>query len=67
MKEAAFEVARGKFDTKVPILTHDEIGELATAFNQMGRQLKFNLNALKSRKRAACQYFKWYGRWGYYL
>ena len=38
MKEAAFEVARGKFDTKVPILTHDEIGELATAFNQMGRQ-----------------------------
>ena len=28
MKEAAFEVARGKFDTKVPILTHDEIGEL---------------------------------------
>ena len=58
MREAAFEVARGKFDTKVPILTHDEIGELATAFNQMGRQLKFNMNALKSGKRAACQYFK---------
>ena len=50
MKEAAFEVARGKFDTKVPILTHDEIGELATAFNQMGRQLKFNLNALSQEK-----------------
>ena len=50
MKEAAFEVARGKFDTKVPILTQDEIGELATAFNQMGRQLKFNLNALIRRK-----------------
>lgn len=50
MKEAAFEVARGKFDTKVPILTHDEIGELATAFNQMGRQLKFNMSALSQEK-----------------
>ncbi len=50
MKEAAFEVTRGKFDTKVPILTHDEIGELATAFNQMGRQLKFNMNALNQEK-----------------
>jgi two-component system, OmpR family, sensor histidine kinase ResE len=50
MREAAFEVARGKFDTKVPILTHDEIGELATAFNQMGRQLKFNMNALNQEK-----------------
>lgn len=50
MREAAFEIARGKFDTKVPILTTDEIGELATAFNQMGRQLKFNLNALSQEK-----------------
>ncbi|WP_409289036.1 ATP-binding protein [Peribacillus sp. SCS-37] len=50
MREAAFEVARGKFDTKVPILSHDEIGELATAFNQMGKQLKFNLNALSQEK-----------------
>ncbi|WP_230129116.1 ATP-binding protein [Bacillus sp. CECT 9360] len=50
MREAAFEVARGKFDTKVPILTRDEIGELATAFNQMGKQLKFNLNALNQEK-----------------
>jgi two-component system sensor histidine kinase ResE len=50
MREVAFEVARGKFDTKVPILTHDEIGELAMAFNQMGRQLKFNMNALNQEK-----------------
>jgi two-component system sensor histidine kinase ResE len=50
MKEAAFEAARGKFDTKVPILTQDEIGELATALNQMGRQLKFNMNALSQEK-----------------
>jgi two-component system, OmpR family, sensor histidine kinase ResE len=50
MREAAFEVARGRFDTKVPILTHDEIGELATAFNQMGKQLNYNLHALSQEK-----------------
>ncbi|EZP75988.1 PAS/PAC sensor signal transduction histidine kinase [Parageobacillus genomosp. 1] len=50
MREAAFEVARGKFDTKVPILTNDEIGGLAMAFNQMGRRLQFNINALNQEK-----------------
>lgn len=50
MREASLEVARGKFDTKVPILTNDELGELATAFNQMGRQLKFNIDALSQEK-----------------
>ncbi|TFE03117.1 ATP-binding protein [Jeotgalibacillus salarius] len=50
MKEGAFEVARGKFDTKVPILSNDEIGELGTAFNQMGRQLKHHLDALSQEK-----------------
>jgi two-component system sensor histidine kinase ResE len=50
MREAAFEVARGKYDTKVPILTYDEIGELATAFNQMGRQVKFHIHALNQEK-----------------
>ncbi|SNX68102.1 two-component system sensor histidine kinase ResE [Bacillus oleivorans] len=50
MREAAFEVAREKFDTKVPILTNDEIGELATAFNQMGKQLKYNMSALRQEK-----------------
>ncbi|MBS4173318.1 ATP-binding protein [Bacillus sp. FJAT-49736] len=50
MRIAAIEVAKGKFDTKVPFLSHDEIGELATAFNQMGKQLKFNMNALQQEK-----------------
>ncbi|TDL34701.1 HAMP domain-containing protein [Jeotgalibacillus sp. S-D1] len=50
MREGAFEVARGKFDTKVPILTQDEIGELGTAFNQMARQLKHHLDALSQEK-----------------
>src|SRR5699024_10786833 len=50
MREAAFELARGEFNTKVPILTHDEIGELGVAFNRMGRQLKFHINALRQEK-----------------
>ncbi len=50
MREAALEVAQGKFDTKVPILTHDEIGELALSFNRMGRKLKNNINALSQEK-----------------
>ncbi len=39
-----------KFDTKIPILTQDEIGELAIAFNQMGKQLKFHITALNQEK-----------------
>jgi len=50
MREAAFEIARGKFDTKLPILSTDEIAELAIAFNQMGKQLKYNMNALNQEK-----------------
>src|SRR5690625_5085252 len=50
MREAAFDLAKGEFNTKVPILTHDEIGELAIAFNRMGRQLKFHINALRQEK-----------------
>ncbi|WP_077326756.1 ATP-binding protein [Virgibacillus siamensis] len=50
MREAAFDLTRGEFNTKVPILTHDEIGELAVAFNRMGRQLKFHINALRQEK-----------------
>ncbi|MCR2820273.1 ATP-binding protein [Lederbergia panacisoli] len=50
MKEAAFEVSKGKFDTKVPFLSHDEIGELAIAFNQMGKRLKINMSVLSQEK-----------------
>ncbi|PJM64433.1 PAS domain-containing sensor histidine kinase [Bacillus subtilis] len=50
MREGAQDLAKGKFDTKIPILTQDEIGELATAFNQMGRQLNFHINALNQEK-----------------
>lgn len=50
MREAALQVARGRFDVKVPMVTHDEIGELAVAFNRMGRQLENNLTALNQEK-----------------
>ena len=50
MREAAHNLTHGEFNTKVPILTHDEIGELAVEFNRMGRQLKFHINALRQEK-----------------
>jgi two-component system, OmpR family, sensor histidine kinase ResE len=50
MKKVAAEVATGKYDAKIQIVSQDEIGELARAFNQMGRQLQFNMNALKQQK-----------------
>src|SRR5699024_4219146 len=50
MREAAFELTKGKFTTEVPILTNDEIGELALAFNQMGKQLNFHITALRQEK-----------------
>src|SRR5699024_142767 len=50
MREAAFNLTRAEFNTKVPILTHDEIGELAMVFNLMARQLKFHINALRQEK-----------------
>lgn len=50
MREAARNLTQGEFNTKVPILTHDEIGELAIEFNRMGRQLKFHINALRQEK-----------------
>src|SRR5690625_2704524 len=50
MREAAFDLTRGEFNTKVPILTNDEIGELATVFNRMGKQLNFHIQALRQEK-----------------
>ncbi|MCT8138835.1 HAMP domain-containing protein [Anaerobacillus sp. CMMVII] len=50
MRQAALEVAKGNFDTKVPILSRDEIGSLAMAFNRMGRVLNTNLMALNQEK-----------------
>ncbi|PAM96096.1 PAS domain-containing sensor histidine kinase, partial [Flavobacterium sp. IR1] len=50
MRQVALEAAQGQFKTKVPILTHDEIGQLAMAFNRMGRELDHNIHALTQEK-----------------
>jgi two-component system, NtrC family, sensor histidine kinase KinB len=38
--EAAREIGAGRLDNEVPVPTHDELGELAEAFNAMTRQLR---------------------------
>ncbi|HSI68080.1 MAG TPA: ATP-binding protein [Planococcus sp. (in: firmicutes)] len=50
MREGAFELAKGNFDTKVKATSRDEIGQLATAFNQMGRQLKHHVEVINQEK-----------------
>ncbi|NEU31049.1 cell wall metabolism sensor histidine kinase WalK [bacterium LRH843] len=50
MRQVAHEVAEGKFETKLPIVTHDEIGQLAIAINRMGRELNNNITALNQEK-----------------
>lgn len=50
MREAAADLTRGEFNTKVPVLTHDELGDLAREFNRMARQLKFHINAVQQEK-----------------
>ncbi|CAM5181167.1 histidine kinase OS=Ureibacillus acetophenoni OX=614649 GN=SAMN05877842_10422 PE=4 SV=1 [Ureibacillus acetophenoni] len=50
MREHAFELAKGKFDSQLPSTQNDEIGQLAVAFNQMGRQLKHHLEVINQEK-----------------
>ncbi|AXF54850.1 ATP-binding protein [Salicibibacter kimchii] len=50
MRQSALEVAKGNFDTPVPMMTRDEIGLLAIAFNRMRRQLNNNYEALNREK-----------------
>ena len=50
MREHAFELAKGRFDSKLDMKQNDEIGQLAVAFNQMGRQLKHHLEVINQEK-----------------
>ncbi len=38
-------VSRGDFSTQVPVVRHDDIGQVATAFNQMTRQIEEMIDA----------------------
>lgn len=50
MREHAFELAKGRFDAKLDTNQNDEIGQLAVAFNQMGRQLKHHVEVINQEK-----------------
>lgn len=50
MKEAATNAAKGMFNTNIPIVTRDEIGELAKAFNKMAKEIQDNIEALNQEK-----------------
>lgn len=50
MRKAALQVALGNFDITVPVITRDEVGDLAVAFNNMRQKLKTNMNALHQEK-----------------
>ena len=43
LTEQARKVASGSLDEKIPVTSRDEIGQLATAFNEMGTELKRNI------------------------
>jgi signal transduction histidine kinase len=46
---------QGKFDTRVAIASHDEIGALATSFNEMATELKARDEALSDAQAALVQ------------
>jgi PAS domain S-box-containing protein len=48
LTEGAKSIAKGDFAARVLVTTHDEIGALAYAFNQMADALQMNLGALQN-------------------
>lgn len=49
LKHAAFKVAKRHYTEKVPIYTRDEIGELGLAFNKMSKDIRSNIDDVKSK------------------
>ncbi len=46
LKEAVDEVAQGHYHKRIPVLAGDEIGELATKFNEMSAKLQSSQDAI---------------------
>src|SRR5699024_12563104 len=46
----AVKLAKIEFTTKLPVVNKDEIGDLDRAFNKMGKDLQFNIHALRQEK-----------------
>jgi PAS domain S-box-containing protein len=51
LETAAWKLSQGDFHITVPVLTQDEIGELANAFNQMAKLLTQNIIELQQQKK----------------
>jgi two-component system, OmpR family, sensor histidine kinase ResE len=50
LKKAADLITHGEYGTRVPILSKDEIGELAKTFNHMGEKMQESIHALSQEK-----------------
>jgi two-component system sensor histidine kinase ResE len=50
LKKAADFITLGEYGTRVPILSKDEIGELAKTFNHMGEKMQESIHALSQEK-----------------
>ena len=68
LNEAALDMAAGKYDTRVEVESHDEVGELAQSFNQMATSIqqeddkKRNFLSIVSHElRTPISYIKGYG------
>lgn len=48
--EAANNIRRGKYGTRLTLVTSDEIGQLATSFNHMAAELEENIRSLNHEK-----------------
>jgi signal transduction histidine kinase len=55
LAQAAKDVGRGRFDVNVQVRSRDEIGALASSFNQMGAELSAREQALKQAQAALMQ------------
>lgn len=50
LKKAADFITKGEYGTRVPIVSKDEIGELAKTFNHMGDKMQESIRALSQEK-----------------
>ncbi len=50
LKNAAIDIGKGKFDTRVDIKTGDEVGILASTFNEMAGKINQDIKDLKEAK-----------------
>ena len=48
LKYASFKMANGEYDSYIPIINDDEIGEVADSFNQMAKKVQEHMEILKT-------------------